>query len=140
MGRQGRPVGPDGNFVPPRVLTSRARMSTAMTSRRRAEPLPLWVSFAFAAAIVAIVFLGKSGGKSAAPFGEARSTDEPRVVQTARAMQPGRGREARSPAQIPWRGWKDILWRSYEELNRDRLLAVAAGVVFYGLLALFPTV
>lgn len=32
----------------------------------------------------------------------------------------------------------DVLWRVYNELQNDRLLAVAAGVVFYMLLALFP--
>lgn len=53
---------------------------------------------------------------------------------------PGRGRHAASPRGIPAKGWKDILWRTYEQLNEDRLLAVAAGVVFYGLLALFPTI
>src|ERR1700680_2314055 len=35
-------------------------------------------------------------------------------------------------------GWTDILWRTYQRINDNRLLAVAAGVVFYGLLALFP--
>src|SRR3954465_140050 len=50
----------------------------------------------------------------------------------------GRGREATSPHEIPAKGWKDILWRHYEEINKDRILAVAAGVTFYGLLALFP--
>ena len=44
------------------------------------------------------------------------------------------------PWQIPWRGWKDILWRTYEQIGENRLLAVAAGVVFYGLLAVFPAV
>src|SRR4051812_23935106 len=29
----------------------------------------------------------------------------------AAAAEPGRGREAESPTQIPARGWKDILWR-----------------------------
>ena len=52
----------------------------------------------------------------------------------------GRGRRAVSPWQIPWRGWKDILIRTYEQLGEDRVLAVAAGVVFYGLLALFPAI
>src|SRR6476646_4465467 len=28
-----------------------------------------------------------------------------------RAAEPGRGRDARTPAEIPSRGWKDILWR-----------------------------
>jgi membrane protein len=36
------------------------------------------------------------------------------------------------------RGWKNILWRVYAKINDNRLLAVAAGVVFYGILALFP--
>jgi membrane protein len=54
--------------------------------------------------------------------------------------QPGRGRYSSNPLQIPWAGWKDILWRTYESTNDDRLLATAAGVVFFGLLAIFPTV
>jgi membrane protein len=39
-----------------------------------------------------------------------------------------------------WAAWKHILYRTYEEINNDRLLALAAGVVFYGLLALFPAI
>ena len=49
-------------------------------------------------------------------------------------------RHAQSPTAIPSKGWKDILWRTYDQINEDRLLAVAAGVVFYGLLALFPAI
>jgi membrane protein len=45
-----------------------------------------------------------------------------------------------APWQIPWQGWKDILWRVYASINDNRLLAVAAGVVFYSLLAIFPAV
>ena len=45
----------------------------------------------------------------------------------------------RSPA-VRWANWKDILWRLYERSNDDRLLATAAGVVFFGLLAVFPAV
>jgi membrane protein len=40
----------------------------------------------------------------------------------------------------PGAAGKDILWRTYQQIGEDRLLAVAAGVVFYGLLALFPAV
>jgi membrane protein len=72
-------------------------------------------------------------------FGTSRSSDEP-VVHRQRADEPGRGRHAEMPWQIPWRGWKDILWRTYEQIGENRLLAVAAGVVFYGLLAVFPAV
>ena len=71
-------------------------------------------------------------------FGTTRSSDESEALQHARAHEPGRGRHAQAPWQIPWRGWKDILWRTYQQIAEDRLFAVAAGVVFYGLLALFP--
>lgn len=36
--------------------------------------------------------------------------------------------------------WKRVLYRTWQEINDDRLLALAAGVVFYGLLAIFPAV
>ena len=54
--------------------------------------------------------------------------------------QHGHGRFSGTPLQIPWRGWKDILWRTYVRSNEDRLLAIAAGVVFLGLLAVFPAI
>jgi membrane protein len=73
-------------------------------------------------------------------FGEPRSSDEPRALHHARARERGRGRDATGPEKIPAQGWKDILWRTYEEMQRDRLLAVAAGVAFYALLAIFPAV
>jgi membrane protein len=68
----------------------------------------------------------------------ATPAQEPLTVQEIRAAEKGRGRQARAPLQIPWRGWKDIVVRTYHEIQEDRLLALAAGVVFYSLLALFP--
>ncbi|HMH61990.1 MAG TPA: YihY/virulence factor BrkB family protein [Bradyrhizobium sp.] len=52
----------------------------------------------------------------------------------------GRGRLSSSPLQIPRAGWRDILWRTYVRSGEDRLLAIAAGVVFFGLLAVFPAI
>ena len=52
--------------------------------------------------------------------------------------EPGRGRNATHPLQIPPLGWKDILWRVYRETLRDKLPIVAAGITFYTLLAIFP--
>lgn len=49
-----------------------------------------------------------------------------------------RGREATAPGQIPTRGWRDIVMRTYEQIGLDRVMAVAAGVTFYALLGLFP--
>ncbi len=53
-------------------------------------------------------------------------------------LQPGRGRSARSPSQIPARGWHDILWRTWNEFNKDNIPSVGGGVTFFALLALFP--
>jgi membrane protein len=54
--------------------------------------------------------------------------------------QSGHGRLSSTPVQIPWAGWRDILWRTYVRSGEDRLLAIAAGVVFFGLLAVFPAI
>jgi membrane protein len=67
-----------------------------------------------------------------------QSPDQHTTTDQSRAAEPGRGRQATSPWQIPWQGWKDIFWRVYAQMNDDRILAVAGGVVFYALLALFP--
>ena len=80
---------------------------------------------------------GRKRGTGA--FGIFRSSDEPHALQHVPAAEPGRGRHA-APWQIPWKGWKDIFRRTYQQIGEDRLLAVAAGVVFYGLLAVFPAV
>src|SRR5262249_43256618 len=56
------------------------------------------------------------------------------------AIEPGRGRHADTPSGIPARGWKDILLRIYHNLNEHRVLAIAAGVTFYILLAIFPAI
>jgi membrane protein len=72
------------------------------------------------------------------PIGD---TDVPPPATFTRELaQSGRGRHSSSPLQIPWTGWKDVLWRTYEQINEDRLLAIAAGVVFFGLLAVFPAI
>src|SRR5262245_9854168 len=49
-----------------------------------------------------------------------------------------RGRIARSPREIPRTGWRDILLRTKQEVADDNVSLVAAGVAFYGLLAVFP--
>jgi membrane protein len=66
--------------------------------------------------------------------------DQPMSAQIGRAKEPGRGRHAMVPWHIPWAGWKDILWRVYASFNDNRLLAVAGGVVFFSLLAIFPAI
>ena len=50
------------------------------------------------------------------------------------------GRGAARPWEIPLEGWKAILKRTYHEFSADRVMAVAAGVTFYALLAVFPAI
>jgi membrane protein len=48
------------------------------------------------------------------------------------------GRSARSPTEIPAKGWWQILKRTANAVVQDGLLAQAAAMTFYSLLALFP--
>ncbi|WP_299877830.1 YihY/virulence factor BrkB family protein [uncultured Sulfitobacter sp.] len=50
------------------------------------------------------------------------------------------GRHATAPVDIPAKGWKDIAFCLKDEVSEDRVGLIAAGVAFYGLLALFPAI
>ncbi|HEX6858934.1 MAG TPA: YihY/virulence factor BrkB family protein [Caulobacteraceae bacterium] len=66
------------------------------------------------------------------------SEDRAMTPEAFEKAEPGRGRAATSPLEIPPLGWKDILWRTWRETMRDKLPIVAAGITFYVLLAIFP--
>ncbi len=109
--------------------------------------LSRWVDLALVAGLFAFAYqldrgirLTRDQDSGREPRGayDLRPSQEPHGVQATRKNEAGRGREATSPTEIPPTGWMDVLWRVYREINNDRLLAVAAGVVFYMLLALFP--
>ncbi len=51
-----------------------------------------------------------------------------------------RGRSAEHPAEIPQKGWKDILWRVWDRQSQDNISMIAAGVAYYAILALFPAI
>lgn len=79
------------------------------------------------------------GDRDSRPAFRARiPADEPIALQKTRAAQPGRGRAARTPRAVPWRGWKDILWRTWAGIADDHLLTLAGGVAFFALLAMVP--
>lgn len=94
------------------------------------------------AALRALLMPGNAAGPEAQdkPFGGRDSRGDGGDVQRLRAEERGRGRRAHWPWQFSWEAWKDILWRTYRQIQDDRLMAISAGVVFYALLALFPTV
>jgi membrane protein len=42
--------------------------------------------------------------------------------------------------RMRWPWWRAVLMETYDAMSKDRLMAVAAGVVFYALLAIFPAI
>ncbi|HJT15565.1 MAG TPA: YihY/virulence factor BrkB family protein [Dongiaceae bacterium] len=84
----------------------------------------------------------RAEGEAALATAEAKRADlkrEHSATQGELARERGgRGRSANRPAEIPPRGWKDILIRTYRSISEDRVLALAAGVTYYVLLAVFP--
>ena len=68
---------------------------------------------------------------------QARSKAVSPAASSSTAATTSRKQSANRPT---WRDWKEIAKRVFKALNDDRLLAVAAGIVFYGLLAFFPAI
>jgi membrane protein len=71
-----------------------------------------------------------------------RSAAEQRPARQRHQFErsPGNGKDAPKPDDVPARGWFEILkglWRSF---TKDRVLALAAGVTFYAILAIFPAI
>ena len=103
----------------------------------------------FAVAVAILAWPGRAHGRPAPtpvplPWwrrlvsnGLGRDPVEAQVVASA-GREPGRGRDAQAPHEIPRRGWRDILQRTWREFNNDRIPAVAGGVAFFSLLAVFP--
>lgn len=48
------------------------------------------------------------------------------------------GAEAESPNEIPPAGWRQVAVRGWKEASADQVPLLAAGVAFFGFLALFP--
>lgn len=75
----------------------------------------------------------KVPGKASGDVPESKRQADP-------SSEKGRGREATWPAQIPLSGWRDIVWRVWAATSDDNISLLAAGVAFYSLLALFPSI
>ncbi|WP_244607137.1 YihY/virulence factor BrkB family protein [Bosea sp. CS1GBMeth4] len=88
------------------------------------------LGFAGLGAFVALLLMPQRG-----PGG---GSNRDREARASRPSASRSGEDARSPPEIPAQGWREIARRTFGEVSRDRVLAVAAGVTFYGLLALFP--
>jgi len=93
--------------------------------------VPLWVTAA-SIALLALGFSRSRVGHASMPAGAQRPG--------SMTAQRGRGRSATDPSQMPPRGWKDILLRIWNNIGKDRVIVVAAGVTFYSILAVFPAI
>ena len=71
---------------------------------------------------------------------ERESAAGPHVSDIVRAQQKGRGRGAETPEEIPFAGWKDILWRVARSVPENRLVANSGSVAFFALMSIFPAV
>jgi membrane protein len=104
-----------------------------LTTQGGARRTPLWAIAT--AALLSVVGVSRSEGSRQAR-GQRAAAGHP-SGQTS-ASEADRGRTASAPTEIPAKGWKDVALRIYQGINDDRILALAAGVTFYVLLALFP--
>jgi len=71
---------------------------------------------------------GAVNGSEPAPYPGGWFADPPPVGRPAGAWR------------MSWPWWRGVLVETYEAMSQDRLLAVAAGVVFYALLAIVPAI
>jgi membrane protein len=85
--------------------------------------IPLWMT-ALGAALLAVGFrLGQYAGRYA-------SVEDAGETSAHRA----------AAAVIRRRTWKDVLFCVYDDIGKHRVVAMAAGVTFYSMLALFPAI
>jgi membrane protein len=90
------------------------------------------------AALIAYVFPAEGEVDTSGRRGSLLPPGDSTAAAGAWALEPGRGRLADTPSEIPARGWRDILFRIYHNISDHRVVALAAGITYYTLLAIFP--
>lgn len=92
------------------------------------------------AAVAAVAVLGVMAFRLTSALGGNRDTALAATEQRddGASAKYDRARKAEGSPDLGGRGWTDIARRTYADVSEDRILLVAAGITFYGLLALFP--
>src|ERR1700754_1712526 len=90
------------------------------------KDIPRWAAGLILAGLTAAAWRRK---KTASSERRVRSSGQPASAEKTKA------RNSFSTKRPTCRDWKEIAKRVFKALSDDRLLAVAAGIVFYGLLA-----
>jgi membrane protein len=144
---------PESNEARSRARRTRSPADWDRGRRERGRSA-LWAA-GLAVALMAIGFKRKAHAEDGAEPRQGtderrrvRGSDNPTLRQShaggdalrAARTEHDRGRSATTPSEIPARGWKDILLRIYHNMSEHRVVAIAAGVTFYVLLAIFPAI
>ncbi len=93
--------------------------------------------------ISALAALGLAFAKdepAPAQSGQPRASSRKPVKGGSGANTAATGRQAKKPSDIPAKGWVQIAKRVYGRFGDDLVMANAAGVTFYSLLAIFPAI
>ncbi|WP_158808818.1 YihY/virulence factor BrkB family protein [Beijerinckia sp. L45] len=110
-----------------------------MASKRPSTLAAFIAAFALAASVRASY--RRAAGATQRPIAvsvKGRAPTATGPAPSAAPMEQGRG--ADTPAEIPPRGWWDIAKRTATMFSENELMAEAAGVTFYALLAIFPAI
>lgn len=83
---------------------------------------------------------GETQGAVATEADAAAEAHSETQVEALARKEPGRGRDADRPGEIPGRGWRDIVWRTTGAFFANRLPYAAAATAFFSLLSLFPAI
>ena len=89
--------------------------------------------------LILLVIALTTGKRKDAPQGPPFRSNQPhRDHSPASPHAAARGLHAATPTEIPARGWKEVLLRTWKEAGDDNVGLVSAGVAFYAFLALVP--
>lgn len=113
-------------------------MSTIKGGSEKGPALGAW-NIAATLGLVAVAFMVErmAPGDNAKPALPPKE-DRQAAASEGRSQDGNHGRDAASPSEIPAKGWKDILGRVYGNVSDHRILALAAGMTYYSILAIFP--
>ena len=89
---------------------------------------------------IALVTLVLDAGASALALFSRKTRKTKAAAHAASEAAVAAGAGAETPSEIPARGWKQIFKRVYAGIGDDRVMAEAAAVTYYALLAIFPAI
>jgi membrane protein len=89
--------------------------------------------------LVALLSVVTAAWRHPSPASETRLPVPDRKEQVRASREEATaGAGATGPSEIPAKGWWNVLRRAFAGFSSDRVMANAAGVTFYALLAMFP--